>query len=111
MTRLLCPVLALALLAPAGAAAQQLRTLVVPEEAEVVVAARGMPQPRLAPRPVPAASAPPAAGWTQSSLFEPPDEPGLGVTGQSLLSAAVAAALAATLGTGRGGAAAPARTR
>jgi hypothetical protein len=109
--RILPPLLAL--LAPAGAAAQQLPTLVVPAETEVAIAARGMPQPRLAPRSAATASPPSAVGWTQSSLFEPPDEPGLAATGQSLLSAAAAAALAATFGTGggRGATAAPARTR
>ncbi|MBW8269094.1 hypothetical protein [Caldovatus aquaticus] len=116
--RILLVAPALALLLPGATAAQQLGTVVVPAEAQVVIAARGAPQPRLAPRPAPVA--PPGGmpgGRAPSWLFEPAyDELTSGMTtGQALLPFAAAAALAATLGNGApgrgGGTTAPARTR
>ena len=114
---LLAPILALVLLAPGPAPAQQLGTIVVPQDAGVVIAARGAPQPRLAPRPTTAAPRVAPSAPARSSPFEPPeDDLTLGTAGQVLLPLAAAAALAATLssslaGRGGGGSAAPVSTR
>ena len=103
------------LFAPAGAGAQQLRTLVVPADTAVAIAARGAAQPRLAARPGPARHAD-AHRASRAAMFEPEATDPLTAAGPAVLPLIAASALAATLGGGGGtisntATVAPTRTR
>ena len=100
----------LALLA-APAQAQQQRVIVVPADAQVVIAARGQAQPRTA-----MAAAPNAAALARSRAYRPAGfgmDDILGVPAPALLPLLAAGIVAATMAArgGQGASAAPVRTR
>lgn len=95
----------------APAQAQQQRVVVVPADAQVVIAARGQAQPRIA-----MAAAPNAAALARSRAYRPAEggmDDILGLAAPALLPLIAAGIVAATLPTGRGqgGSTAPVRTR